>query len=154
MDLQVRLLNAVDQAASVLASAVDDEGRFYVQRYSGRLDSHWATIASGGEQRDTFLAFAARCHLFSYVKATLEQSPLNKIDCTRLLCTVLSNYQLPLIFPDRGMCSPTEPDLRLIKLFPSLRLRSELFGWWPFTMATLPGESILSGAIEMKFGKK
>ena len=40
VDVHVRLLNAVDQAASVLSSAVDDEDRFYVQRYSGRLDSH------------------------------------------------------------------------------------------------------------------
>jgi hypothetical protein len=116
VDVHVRLLNAVDQVASVLGSAVDDEGRFYVQRYSGRLDSHWATIISGGEQTDTFLAFAARCHLFNYVKAILEQSPPNKMECTKVLCTLLSNYQLPFIFPDRSICSPTEPDLRIIRL--------------------------------------
>jgi hypothetical protein len=116
LDLHIRLLNAVDQAASVLASVVDDEGRFYVQRYSGRLDSHWATIVLGGEQTDTFLTFAARCHLFNYVQGTLKKSPPPKIDCTRLLCTVLSNYQLPFVFPDRSICSPMEPDLRIIRL--------------------------------------
>jgi hypothetical protein len=116
VNLHVRLLNAVDQAASVFASAVDDESRFYVQRYSGRLDSHWSTIVSGGEQTNTFLAFAARCHLFNYVKAILEQSPPNKIECTKVLCTLLSNYQLPFIFPDRSICSPTGPDLRMIRL--------------------------------------
>lgn len=119
---QVHLLDELDSAATAWSQLPGPFGHSFVHffwRTEEGSKYHWtSTLATGwsrsvgGPSASTFLAFAVRCQLYSYVQAKLCNG--TSMLASPLLYTAVNDYRINL--QNAPSCLLTRPNIKLIEL--------------------------------------
>jgi hypothetical protein len=118
----VHVLDELDSAATAWSQLPGPFGHTFV-RFFWRTEAgakyHWTSTlvtgwsgSVGGPAASTFLAFAVRCQLYSYVQAKLSNGSSNM--ASSLLYTAVNDYRINL--PNAPSCQITRPNIKLIEL--------------------------------------
>lgn len=119
---QVHVLDELDSAATAWSQLPGPFGYTFVQffwRTEASAKYHWTSTlvtgwsrSVGGPTASTFLAFAVRCQLYSYVQAKLSNGYSNM--ASSLLYTAVNDYRINL--ENAPSCQLTRPNIKLIEL--------------------------------------
>lgn len=119
---QAQLLDELDSAATAWSQLPGPFGHTFVNffwRTEAGAKYHWtSTIVTGwswsvgGPAASTFLAFAVRCQLYSYVQAKLSNGSSQM--ASSLLYTAVNDYRINL--QNAPSCQLTRPSIKLIEL--------------------------------------
>jgi hypothetical protein len=119
---QVHVLDELDSAATAWSRAPGPFGHTFIQffwRTEAGAKYHWTSTfvtdwnrSVGGPAASTFLAFAVRCQLYSYVQAKLSSGSSGM--ASSLLYTAVNDYQINL--QNAPSCQLTRPNIKLIEL--------------------------------------
>jgi len=119
---QVQVLDELDSAATAWSQLPGPFGYTFVQffwRTNAGAKYHWTSTlvtgwsrSVGGPAASTFLAFAVRCQLYSYVQAKLSNGSSEM--ASSLLYTAVNDYRINL--QNAPSCQLTRPNIKLIEL--------------------------------------
>jgi hypothetical protein len=119
---QVQLLDELDSAASTWSQLPGPFGQTFIRFFWRTEESskyHWTSTlvtgwsrSVGGPAGSTFLAFAVRCQLYSYVQAKLSNGSSGF--ASPLLYTAVYDYRVNL--QNAPSCQLTRPNIKLIEL--------------------------------------
>lgn len=119
---QVQVLDELDSAATAWSQLQGPFGHTFVHffwRTEACAKYHWTSTlvtswsrSVGGPAASTFLAFAVRCQLYSYVQAKLSNGSSEM--ASSLLYTAVNDYWINL--QNAPSCQLTRPNVKLIEL--------------------------------------
>jgi hypothetical protein len=119
---QAHMLDELDSAATAWSQLPGPFGHTFVHffwrteagakyHWTSTLETDWSRSV-GGPAASTFLAFAVRCQLYSYVQAKLSTGSSSM--ASSLLYTAVNDYRINL--QNASSCQLTRPSIKLIEL--------------------------------------
>jgi hypothetical protein len=111
--LDVALIEEIDHLAhQVISNTSADQGTF-AQRIS-TTDYHWSSAISGGRANSTFLTFAVRFRLDSYVDFKLDNTDIHPVELSGMLHAAVVDFDNLLSFGPYALPNQGSMNLELV----------------------------------------